>query len=178
MSGAEQLIDLRVIGIDPGPTPGIVVLEYAGGQAVGRDVVQCTSGIAPYLLGSILDDAVVRTLVQVEKFVVSARSARSSSAGAGAVTRDLVGRLAGEVTDYGRRHPEVAVEYAQRPAVGVKAWATDDRLTAAGLVEVCKGMRHAKDAARHALYAATADGGIRDPLSPHATSPLPTKDGA
>jgi hypothetical protein len=50
----------------------------------------------------------------------------------------------------------------------VKPWATDERLEAAGLLDLTKGMRHARDAARHALFTAVKDGGVPDPLSKHA----------
>jgi hypothetical protein len=82
------------------------------------------------------------------------------------VTRDLIGTLQEvweehDSTAEGRR----GARWFQRPAAHVKPWATDERLEAAGLLEATKGMRHARDAARHALFAACKDGGIPDPLS-------------
>jgi hypothetical protein len=50
----------------------------------------------------------------------------------------------------------------------VKPWATDTRLAAAGLMEPTTGMRHARDAARHALFAAVKTYGLPDPLSARA----------
>jgi hypothetical protein len=50
----------------------------------------------------------------------------------------------------------------------VKPWATDERLAAAGLLDPTKGMRHARDAARHALFCAVRDFGLPDPLSAKA----------
>jgi hypothetical protein len=52
-----------------------------------------------------------------------------------------------------------------RSAADVKPWATDTRLQAAGLLDLTKGMRHARDAARHALFCAVCDFGLTDPLS-------------
>jgi hypothetical protein len=46
-----------------------------------------------------------------------------------------------------------------------KEWATDARLEAVFLAEDLKGMRHARDAARHALFLAASSGAIHDPLS-------------
>lgn len=151
------------IGIDPGPIPGIVMLSPRG-RHLDVDAIQCTAGVSTVLLWALLDShranlGEAPAVVALERFVVGRRSSRSSTAGAGATTRDLVGKLqqiaAGE--------PNVTV--VLRNASQVKAWATDARLEAAGLLEVCKGMRHARDAARHALFAAVHDGGIPDPLS-------------
>jgi hypothetical protein len=52
-----------------------------------------------------------------------------------------------------------------RAAALVKPWATDRRLTAAGLLDPTAGMGHARDAARHALYAAVHLQLTTDPLS-------------
>jgi hypothetical protein len=50
----------------------------------------------------------------------------------------------------------------------VKPWAVDKRLHAAGLLDMTAGMRHARDAARHALFCAVKDYGLPDPLSSKA----------
>lgn len=156
------------IGIDPGPIPGIVMLWPHGGgrRRLEIDVVQCSESAAPAVLWGLLDSnrsllGKAPCLVQIERFVVGSRSGRSSTAGAGAATRDLVGRLQGEAEN----QPNVKV--VLRSASEVKPWATDVRLEAAGLLEATKGMRHARDAARHALFAAVKDGGVPDPLSAH-----------
>lgn len=151
------------IGIDPGPTPGIVVLTTRG-RRLDVDVIQCTARISTLLLWTLLDQhradlGQAPAVVALERFVVGRRSSRSSSAGAGATTRDLVGQLQATA----EREPNVVV--VLRNASQVKAWATDDRLEKAGLLDLCKGMRHARDAARHALFAAVHDGGLPDPLS-------------
>lgn len=151
------------IGIDPGPIPGIVHLyPRAGGHHLEIDVVQCNERAATAVLWGLLDShrtllGKAPALVQIERFVVGRASMRSAAAGA--TTRDLVGRLTGEAEN----QPNVKV--VQRAAAEVKPWATDARLEAAGLLEATKGMRHARDAARHALFAAVKDGGLPDPLS-------------
>lgn len=153
--------ELRIIGIDPGPVPGIVVL---GGRV--PHVVQCSHEIAPVLFGALLAWP-GPALVQVERFVVGRASMRAGRHGA--ITRDLVETLRlvwedHDSTPSGR----LGGRFLQRSAANVKPWATDARLEAAGLLEACKGMRHARDAARHALFAAVHDGGIPDPLSKEA----------
>lgn len=154
--------EAHVIGIDPGPTPGLVSLYVDGGQLLAVEVVQCSVSAAEKILRAFVEAAPVRTIVQLEKFVVGRGSMRA--AGAGAVTLDLVGHLTGVVVDLGRTRDHI-VQYAQRPATAVKPWATDARLLAAGLASATSGMRHARDAARHALFAAVHDGVLADPLS-------------
>jgi hypothetical protein len=155
---------LHVIGVDPGPVPGFVVLDYTDGLLTSSDVVQCTAAVAPSIFGGIVEDlAEERTVVGLERFVVRGRSGRSSTSKAGEQTRDLIGRLvqvAGSHID--------PVDWHSRAAGEVKPWATDERLEAAGLLDLTKGMRHARDAARHALFTAVRDGGVPDPLSKHA----------
>jgi hypothetical protein len=57
-----------------------------------------------------------------------------------------------------------------RAAALVKPWATDKRLHAAGLLDATKGMQHARDASRQALYAAVHMGVTPDPLSRKAVA--------
>jgi hypothetical protein len=158
---------VRVIGIDPGPTPGMVVLDIDPARLpnVGSSVIQCSRGVAPMLLDTLLSvQPRVRTIVGIEKFVLGRRSARSSTPKAGAATRDLLVELAAV---FKRHYLSAPAHYAwfERNASTVKTWATAERLEAAGLIEATKGMRHARDAARHALYAVVHDGKIPDPLS-------------
>jgi hypothetical protein len=168
------MTDVRVIGVDPGPTPGMVLLRFNPGPFAVAHVVQCTHLVAPTLFEALLEiDPTTPTIVGTERFVIGRRSARSKSAKAGEVTRDLIGRLqevweAHDSTEQGR----LGGRWFLRSAVQVKAWATDERLDAIGLLEATKGMTHAKDAARHALYAAVHDGKIPDPLSKRARQPL------
>lgn len=154
---------VRVIGVDPGPTPGIVLLRFNGGPFAVCHVVQCNHGVAPALFETLLRiDPTTPTIVGIERFVIGRKSMRSGAAGE--VTRDLIGTL-----------HEVAMGcnpgrglWKLRSASLVKAWATDARLDAIGLLEPTKGMGHARDAARHALFAAVHDGKIPDPLSKRA----------
>jgi hypothetical protein len=99
--------------------------------------------------------------VAVERFVVGRRAARSSTPGAGAITRGMVGVIEAWATDY-------RCKVNARAAADVKPWAVDKRLHAAGLLDLTAGMRHARDAARHALFCAVKDFGLPDPLSSRA----------
>lgn len=137
---------LRFIGIDPGPTPGIVCIS-AGGDVLG--VIQCGADVLFQVVRDVLD-ADGRSLIAIERFVARGRASAEQS-----LTRDQVGNA--QALFPGR--------LVQRSASEVKPWATDARLEAAGLLEATKGMRHAKDAARHSLFAAVKDGGLPDPLS-------------
>lgn len=152
----------HVIGVDPGPVPGVVSLTVVAGRLHEVNVAQCSAELLTDVLQALLERHEVRTLVQVEAFVVGRTSMRSGAAGA--VTRDLVGQTAQTVTDF-RRSRDHVVHYAQRSASQVKPWANDARLLAAGLASRTTGMRHARDAARHALWSAVHDAGLPDPLS-------------
>ncbi len=145
----------RVIGVDPGPTPGIVRLHIEDGRLVPRwtHVVQCSANVMPEIVGSFLapNREWAVTVLAVERFVSRGRANAAQS-----LTRDQVGFLTATFT-----HAVIAQNNASR----VKAWATDKRLDAAGLLEACKGMRHARDACRHALFAVVDLGHLPDPLS-------------
>lgn len=161
MSAPEVL----VVGIDPGPMPGLVALDYyPDGSIHEARVVQCTANAAEEALRGLLISRASQAypVVQIEKFVVGRRATRSSTASAGAETRRMVELLAHVAEEF---DAQVHI----RSASEVKPWATDARLEAGGLADLVKGMRHAKDAARHALFAASKNAGIPDPLSKRST---------
>lgn len=156
--------DVRVIGIDPGPTPGIVVLDIVRPDSAAPwidavEVAQCSPGLAVELVHQVCASTQhgVALFVQVEKFVTRGRANKAQQ-----ITRDLVPVIRSWVES-------TSATYVERPAVAVKPWATDARLDAAtsgpGLLQALKGMTHARDAARHALFCAVHDAGLPDPLS-------------
>jgi len=160
-------LNVRVLGIDPGPVPGIVVLDPTGAV----HAVQCSHDIATVLFAALLDQQpATPTVVQIEKFVVGRRAGASSSAAAGEQTRNLIGRLR-EVweTFDSSVNGRLGGHWFERTAANVKPWATNERLAAAGLLAKTEGMRHARDGARHALFAAVHGGHLPDPLSKKAS---------
>lgn len=148
---------IRVIGVDPGPTPGLVGLLIDEHRIVRTDVVQCTHGISADVLRSLigLEGPVI---VQLETFVIGRGSMRAGTAGA--ITRQNL-----TVLHHVAETSLVVSKIDVRTASQAKGWATDERLERAGLDVYVKGMRHARDAARHALYLATRSGVLFDPLS-------------
>lgn len=150
---------MRIIGIDPGPTPGLCELRFdVYGALTYAAHYQCSANAAPTLLASLITGP-VEVHIQIERFVVGRRATRSTNADAGALTRDLIGQLQQVAAD----HP-ISGTLALRTAAEVKAWATVPRMSAAMLWVPTTGMPHARDAARHALFCATRNG-APDPLS-------------
>lgn len=153
------------IGMDPGPTPGLVKLTYALGRLMTVHVIQCSANSALDVLELWFLDVPTKAELyfQVEKFVIGTKSYRSGSPGAR--TRDMVGSAVTLAQSHlsGNGAPKGSVVI--RTASETKAWASDGRLEAAGVLGDLKGMTHAKDAARHALYTACKDGNIPDPFS-------------
>lgn len=149
------------IGMDPGSTVGLLQLIYSERLLLGVRVIQCSANCALDLLEMWLQGLPINATVGMEVYFGVERYVRNLRGGggqAGARTRDMVGSAVTLAQTHG-------VHTAQRSAVEVKAWATDGRLEAAGLIAPTKGMSHARDAARHALFTAVAEGKIPDPYS-------------
>jgi hypothetical protein len=160
---------IRAIGIDPGPMPGIVRIDYVEQRPVRIGVFQCTHADAPLVLGALLREPWHgETYVQTERFVIGRGSGKAAKAGER--TRDLIGRLQREVeaAQFDRGGVPLPITFLLCNASEAKRWADDDRLTAVGLLKLTEGMRHARDGARHCLYVATNAGRIPDPLSKKA----------
>lgn len=158
---------MYVIGIDPGPLPGIVRLQIDvsrpgqnlvtnGARLMDAQALQVTPELIEPVLDMLAQDD--KAALAVERFVVGGRAGRSATASAGATTRDMVGIVTAWANGAG-------IQCIARTAADVKPWASDARLQAAGLLELTAGMRHARDAGRHALYCAVRDYGLPDPLS-------------
>lgn len=155
-----------ILGVDPGPMVGIVGIRVAAGRLLGPtvvDIVQCSDHVVLSVLGSLVDRSVLRharVCVAMERFVVGKRAAGLNAPIASAKTRDAIALI--------REWASSRATFVERRAIDVKPWATDARLDAAGLLETTKGMRHARDGARHALYCAVRVCGLPDPLSKRA----------
>lgn len=148
---------IRVLGIDPGGTTGLAMIHLAELRPYEGMFSQPTGPNALPLIASLIN-LQRPNLVAIEAFVVGRRSGRSGTAQAGEQARLIIGGVAQLCTEHG-------VKFVQRPAGVVKPWATDRRLDAGGLLAPTKGLPHARDAARHALYSAVRDLGLPDPLS-------------
>lgn len=143
-----------VIGIDPGVTTGLCALHVCHGAVTRHQTVQCDQSSVTMVLDGLLARSCSHRRVAIEAFVVRARA--SSTGEHGRITRDLIAACRSvALIDH--------VPVSERPAGTVKPWATDKRLTIAGL-HTGRGMGHARDAARHALYDAVQAGLLADPL--------------
>lgn len=156
-------IKYLIIGVDPGPTTGIAAMWAAGGTPPEPvRVIQCDALSTLLIVNTLAVRALrgedCRVLLAVEPFVVNGRAGRSATPQAGAVTRSLI-------TELDNLACMAGVVMHCHTAARVKNWATNTRLAAAGLLTATEGMGHARDAARHALHAATRYCGAPDPLS-------------
>lgn len=155
-----------VIGVDPGPTTGVCLMEFIDGgdyplPECNITLFQAGSGNALRLLEAYLahyyqDERITRRYAQVEKFVTG--NSAGTRGGKADLTRQYVMKFAEVLQLFGY--------YTQiRPAADMKPWATARRLTAAGVPKQPDTMRHAVDAAGHCLFAACRDAHIKDPLA-------------
>src|SRR6185436_12547846 len=125
---------MYVIGVDPGPLPGVVRLRLlrdptavVSSRLIGAEALQVTPGALTAVLDA-LGDGVLQVMA-VERFVVGRRAGRSATAEAGTRTRSMVGVVeAWAGIHCFRTHGRSAAE--------VKPWAADARLEAAGLLEL------------------------------------------
>ena len=127
---------IKVLGIDPGPNPGVVELYIKDGKCVARTLRGLPATYTPY------------DLVVLERFVIGSGTVRKTREGTSA-TLDMIGA----VQDACKR---ASVPVVTQAAVQVKPWATDARVKSYVGIKV-RGDHH-RDAARHALYAAVRRG--------------------
>lgn len=153
----------NIVGIDPGPLVGVCLLRLpspAGrAGAYTAQIAQCTPN-ALWALIAAWQEAYTVDAVAGERFVIGPRASRVNAPQATAEALKILGQLHIAVP--------VTVRRILRSASEVKQWATDARLTKAGLW-TGKGMGHAHDAVRHALFAAVKDYGAPDPFSRKAS---------
>lgn len=162
---------IAVIGIDIGDTTGMLLAWWNPntwwGVPKGRHPVfarawMCDRDASAELLGWILRDYGPSALEGpcvyrggIEAFVLGPKA------------RQLHGTRPGPIRAQQDELTAVAaglgVGLSAWPAQRCKTWATDRRLTSAGLMNVTAGQRHARDGGRPALYAAVHDCGLPDP---------------
>ena len=144
MSG-HQLI----IGIDPGPTPGVVGVLCRSGQ-----VDKVAAFATPEEALSFAEGLGVRPWVAVERFIVGRGTARKTRAGSmETITQAETVRAA--VTARGW-----PLQFL--PAGSVKPIVTDARLRRFGVWPFLRGP-HQRDAARHAVFMGLKHGAL-DPI--------------
>lgn len=149
------------LGIDPGGTSGL----FLGAWGLGRHRTplltrswQCDMAATPELLEWILGrHGGIIGVVAIEAWDERGRKTAGFSASA----------MATLITDLHHIAAAGLGEVRIRPARDVKPWATDRKLDAAGLGSALfpAAMKHSRDAARHSLFAACKDLGLRDPQS-------------
>lgn len=146
-----------IIGVDPGSTTGLAVLTLVDGRYWCEQVLQVPAGDVPKVFEDLFSwDIDSTTRIATEAFMIRGRAARSRTPKGGEHARRINGWIHGTFPDR---------MVTSRSASQVKKWATDRRLAAAGILEQTKGMSHARDAQRHALFAARMDLQWPDPLS-------------
>jgi hypothetical protein len=150
---------VAILGVDPGGTTGIALLDTEGGVKQNLALAQVNRHASLTLIWALADrcrDQGAEIAVAVERFVSGPRSGKLATP-KGATTARLV---IGEITAWAEAS-EVPVYL--RSAGEVKPWASDARLDK--VVKDRRGMPHAVDALRHALFCAVRDYGMPDPLS-------------
>lgn len=146
------------MGVDPGPSTGIALLNIDFDLGYNWEVFQCYGTSAMWLLESIYRDYCPRA-VAVEAFIPSNRAGTTGKDAQ--LTRTIADYAVSKAYDI-QRNPHAFV--ITRRAVDVKKWASDKRMKLSGFPTGEK-FKDARDAGRHALYCAVWDGKERDPLA-------------
>lgn len=151
-----------IVGIDPGTTTGIAICEFGEGWDAG--LIQCDSTSAAIVVQGLISEIgstghTVAALA-VERFVSGPRSGKLATPSGAGEARKVIGDLSGWADEH-------AIPVYLRSAGEVKPWATDARVRK--LINL-RGMPHAYDALRHALFCAVKDLGAPDPLSRRSAS--------
>jgi hypothetical protein len=157
---------VSAIGIDPGPTTGICLMEFVGPYPyplpecnitlIQANAANALRVLEAYLSHFYQDERIVRRVAGVEAFVTG-QSAGTRGKNAD-LTRQYVMKFAELLQLFG--YP-VKI----RKAGDVKPWASDKRLLRAGVPKLPDSMRHSGDGARHCLFAAVKDAHMKDPLA-------------
>lgn len=146
------------MGIDPGPSTGIVLLFIHDDGHWEWMVFQTDSAAAFWLIQELYIRFVPR-VVTIEAFVPTNKAGTTGKDAE--LTRRLADHayiLAGTIN----RQPPTAAR--KRKAADHKPWASDHRLTKTEFPMGAK-FKDARDAARLAMYGAVYDGKERDPLA-------------
>jgi hypothetical protein len=145
------------IGVDPGLTTGIALLDTEERTAT---LVQSSPDAVFTIVNALIErcgDAGNESVsaLAIERFVSGPRSGKLATPKGARQTRTLIEQLTMLVGTYG-------IRTYLRSAAEVKPWATDARVRK---LTDHRGMPHALDALRHALFCAVKDFRAPDPLA-------------
>lgn len=92
--------DIVIVGVDPGPVPGVCGLRYCPPREDGMRIrtaapvfFECSANAFIMLLRAILPSDVELIIVSCEPFILSNRSAKTKTAGASAETSRMCGQI-------------------------------------------------------------------------------------
>lgn len=162
----------QIIGVDPGPDTGILSLFPHDGVVTMR-ALQVDAGSVTEALEWLHELAnahkTTKTVIAHERYVIGPGTHKLAAQSASQITRDLNGRIAGmaRATPTG----QLQIVVVETRAVDVKRWASEQRLRAAGVWTLTKGMRHARSAGWHACHTAVFRCGWPDPLGLDSGAP-------
>lgn len=142
-----------ILGVDPGPTPGAVILHGSDSTWTVLDLAPQAAQLGLPTEGYVMSciHLELASMVAIERFVIGPGTARKTPAGSLRAVAMAEGLCSAAVAQ------GLPVQYL--PAGTVKPWASDRKLAKLGLLEATKGGGgHARDATRHALYMAVKRG--------------------
>lgn len=145
------------LGVDPGPSTGIALLNLEDGCSPEWTVFQVNGFGAQWLLGELCRTYCPRG-VSYEEFVPGNRAGTKGKAAQ--ETRIIANNVPG----IAKQNCPNGVFVVARRAADVFPWATDKRLEKSGFPLGPK-FKDARSAGKHALYMAVRDGKERDPLA-------------
>ena len=152
------MIKHTYMGVDPGPSTGIVLLFVHDDGLWEWMVFQINADASFWLIQELYARFCPR-VISVEQFVPTNKP---GTTGKDAATTRRIAEHAYQLAPTIKRQPAAVGRY--RRAADVKPWASDHRLTKTKFPMGAK-FKDARDAARHAMYAAVSDGKERDPLA-------------
>lgn len=152
------MIKHTYMGIDPGPSTGLVLLFIHDDGYWEWMCFQVDSNAAFWLIQELYTRFCPR-VVAIEQFIPMNKG---GTTGKDAETTRRIADHAYQLVTAIRRNPSAVPRL--RKAADIKPWATDKRLEKTRFPMGAK-FRDARDAARHAMFAAVQDGKERDPLA-------------
>lgn len=143
---------VAVVGIDPGPEPGVVVLWCSGGAVASVETFADPWEALQYAQQATASpEHHNRPWVAVERFVVGRGTIRKTRA----ASMETIAQAERVRADAKRVTPHVQF----LPAAAVKPVVTDAKLAGYGVTGL--PTRHHRDAARHAVYMALKHGALK-----------------